>query len=216
MTDQEKEFESIDDLFRRSFENLPVSADPNGWDSPSTQVWTQVQGRIKAPKSGWSAQQLWMISAFAVAVAVALYWAFAARETGLPQPAAKPVLEAPATPAPNNDTAGIQPNKSDQPVKKAQKNLPDPRPVRVNPEKTPTSKRETALPLPDARKRDEKPLLRPEASAPLPGSDVDYHNSTERERAERAKKSLLQPLPAYRKKIDPPLPPAFLQKLRKE
>jgi hypothetical protein len=223
MTDQEKEFESIDDLFRRSFDNLPVSPDPNGWDSPSAQVWTQVQDRIKTPKSEWSAQQLWMISAFAVAVAVALYWAFVAGRTELPKPAetpaAQPALETPATPdAPvpvSGETAGFDIHKRDQPVKKARKTLPGSPAVRFNSGKTQTSDIETALPLPDAPKKDEKQPLRPEASAPLPGSDIDYHNSTEWERAERAKKPLLQPLPAYRKKIDPPPAPEFLQKLRK-
>jgi hypothetical protein len=220
MTDQEKEFESIDDLFRRSFDNLPVSADPNGWDSPSTQVWAQVERRIKTPKSGWSTQQRLMVSAFAVAVAIALYWAFAPDRTEMPKPAETPI-EQPAfetpTPSPaNNDAAGTDTGNSGQTVKSERKASAAPRRVPFNSKKMQSSEGETALPLPDAPKRVEKSVERPEASAPLPGSGTDYHNSTERERAERAKKAPLQPLPAYRKKIEPPLPPESLKKLRKE
>jgi hypothetical protein len=94
MTDPQ-EFRSIDDLFRKTFEGLQESPAPNGWDQPSDKVWEQVKTRIQPPHAGWSTQTIAMIAAFAVVLAVGLYW-FMAR----PEQPATPVVPAPAVTVP--------------------------------------------------------------------------------------------------------------------
>jgi hypothetical protein len=70
------EFQSIDELFRRTFDGLPETPAPNGWDQPSNQVWEQVKTRIKPPRSGWSTQTIVLVSAFAVILALGLFLLF--------------------------------------------------------------------------------------------------------------------------------------------
>lgn len=72
MTEQ-KDFESLDELFRKTFDNLPETPAKSGWDTPSDQVWQHVQKQIKPPQSGWSTQTLTLIAAFAVTLTVGLY-----------------------------------------------------------------------------------------------------------------------------------------------
>jgi hypothetical protein len=36
----------LDDLFRRSFDQLPESPSPNGWDQPSERVWQGIQQQV--------------------------------------------------------------------------------------------------------------------------------------------------------------------------
>lgn len=68
-----KEFESLDELFRKTFDNLPETPAQSGWDAPSERVWQHVQSQIKPPRSGWSAQTISLIAAFAVTLVVGLY-----------------------------------------------------------------------------------------------------------------------------------------------
>ena len=69
-----QEYKSLDDLFRNTFEELPESPSPSGWDVPSPRVWEQVQTRIKPPKSGWTTQSLLLIAGMAVVLLLGLYW----------------------------------------------------------------------------------------------------------------------------------------------
>ncbi|HRI60382.1 MAG TPA: hypothetical protein PK228_11680 [Saprospiraceae bacterium] len=100
MTEQ-KEFESLDELFRKTFDNLPETPAPSGWDTPSEKVWQHVQKQIKPPKSGWSTQTLTLIAAFAVTITVGLYFLLnrpAQPETpaAVPPPATAETTELPA------------------------------------------------------------------------------------------------------------------------
>ena len=72
MTDP-KEFESLDELFRKTFDKLPDTPDPSGWDNPSGRVWQHVQAQIAPSGGGWSLQTVAIIAAFAVALTVGLY-----------------------------------------------------------------------------------------------------------------------------------------------
>jgi len=90
MTEQ-KEFESLDELFKKSFDNLPATPASSGWDSPSERVWQHVQKQIKPPQSGWSTQTLTLIAAFAVTVTVGLYLLL-----NRPESPATPAIETPA------------------------------------------------------------------------------------------------------------------------
>lgn len=97
MTDP-KEFESIDDLFKKSFDNLPDTPAASGWDLPSEKVWQHVQTQIKPPRAGWSTQTIVLIAAFAVTLAIGLYfYAWRTDSTQAP-PATSPVaVETPET-----------------------------------------------------------------------------------------------------------------------
>lgn len=70
---EQKEFESLDELFRKTFDNLPDTPAKSGWDAPSERVWQHVQEQIKPPKSGWSTQTIALLAAFAVTLTVGLY-----------------------------------------------------------------------------------------------------------------------------------------------
>ncbi len=112
MTDP-KEFESLDELFRKTFDQLPQTPSPTGWDSPSEKVWQHVQSQIKPPRAGWSTQTMMLVAAFAVTVAVGVYL-FVSRPTvpaSTETPA--PVLAVPESPAlPTNETAATVPTAS--------------------------------------------------------------------------------------------------------
>lgn len=104
MTEQ-KEFESLDDLFRKTFDNLPETPAKSGWDTPSEQVWQHVQKQIKPPQSGWSTQTLMLIAAFAVTLAVGLYFLLnrpVAPETPTAVPPPAVTAESPEQPASND------------------------------------------------------------------------------------------------------------------
>ncbi|MEI6408108.1 MAG: hypothetical protein WCR52_01885 [Bacteroidota bacterium] len=73
MTDS-KDYRSIDELFKRTFDELPDAPSAGGWDVPSDKVWEHVQTRIQTPKSGWTAQTLALVSAFAVVLLIGLYF----------------------------------------------------------------------------------------------------------------------------------------------
>lgn len=88
MTDQQ-DYRSIDELFKRTFDDLPDTPSSTGWDLPSGKVWEHVQGRIQTPKSGWSSQALTLVSAFAVVLTVGMYLFFGSGEQkqNAPEPA---------------------------------------------------------------------------------------------------------------------------------
>lgn len=75
MTDP-KEFESLDQLFRKTFEELPETPAATGWDTPSERVWQHVQSQIKPPRTGWSTQTIALLAAFAVTLTLGLYLIF--------------------------------------------------------------------------------------------------------------------------------------------
>ncbi|MEQ1746467.1 MAG: hypothetical protein ABMA02_13640 [Saprospiraceae bacterium] len=122
-----QEYKSLDDLFRKTFEDLPDRPAPSGWDTPSPRVWEQVQTKIQPPKAGWTAPSLLLVAGMAVVLLLGLYWALsrpnqpaadtlpavtesptlAAEPTNQNQiavpelTASAPATHSPATPAPN-------------------------------------------------------------------------------------------------------------------
>lgn len=99
-----KEFESLDELFRKTFDNLPETPAQTGWDTPSERVWQHVQSQIKPPRSGWSAQTISLVTAFAVTLAVGLYLILGRTEkpdATVPTPPPAVVAEAAESPAAN-------------------------------------------------------------------------------------------------------------------
>lgn len=105
MTDP-KEFESLDNLFRKTFEKLPETPSKSGWDVPSERVWQHVQSQIKPPRTGWSAQTVTLLAAFAVTLAVGLYLLFARSEKQeSPAPETPAVAVKPEMPVPEKEPA---------------------------------------------------------------------------------------------------------------
>ena len=81
-----KEIHPLDELFRKSFDDLPAAPSTNGWDTPSAQVWEQVQENIKTPRSSW---MQWALGAFGLAVLAIGLWAYL-QSRPQPEPAAQP------------------------------------------------------------------------------------------------------------------------------
>ena len=66
-----QDFESLDELFRKTFDGLPENASPSGWDRHSDRVWQHVQTSIQPPRSGWSTKAITLVSALAVTIDLA-------------------------------------------------------------------------------------------------------------------------------------------------
>ncbi len=99
MTEQQ-DFQSLDELFRNTFNNLPETPAPNGWDMPSEQVWTQVQQAIPVKKpGGWSTLNT-LIVAGAITVAAGLWYVLSRPPAPEIQPAVVPAMEAPVQSSP--------------------------------------------------------------------------------------------------------------------
>ena len=176
MIDPKQEYQSLDELFRKTFDNLPDSPAPSGWDTPSERVWSHVQTNIQAPKTGWTLQAIGLVSAFAVTLAVGLYL-YTVRQVGvqpIPLPPAVSV-EAPTRTEPTAiDPTAVQ---------------PEPMPT-AKPSIKPQSSKPKPAQSPAANSAEENAAAKrsmPKA-APLPGTKPVSPNSTERQRSEGSKK----------------------------
>jgi len=166
MTEPQHEYQSLDELFRKTFDNLPDSPDASGWDAPSDQVWQHVRTQIKPPKTGWSIQSIGLVSAFGVALTLGLYLFFGrpAAEP-LPVPAATTPMEipAPAATPPTEITTPHLPDVSKEvttpPVTPAPANAAKQRPAPAAPNQPDNSTRQ-----------DNTTMQRPTGAVPLPGS----------------------------------------------
>lgn len=185
MTDP-KEFNSLDELFRKTFEDLPDTPAPSGWDTPSPRVWDEVRVRLKPPRSGWSAQALMLVSGLAVVLLLGLYWVLSR-----PEPAAEipPAVETPAaaatTPEPREATTIATPERLDNPVTTPKISVAPTREKRDQVQEN--ARPETpASPAPNSteRHKEEHGRVRPTGSAPLPGSNPASPNTTVRRQAE--------------------------------
>jgi hypothetical protein len=171
MTDP-KDFDTLDELYRKTFDNLPAQPSATGWDTPSEQVWAHVQARIKPPQSGWTASKLGLIAAFAVSLAVGLYLYL--------QPADQPQN----TPAPVETPAAPATTPAEIPAVE----LPEAAPV-IRPAETPANRptaasphvqppRPAAVPSETPREPTETPARPVDGQArPLPGSGDTPFNS---------------------------------------
>lgn len=101
-----QEFNSIDELFRKSFNDLPATPANNGWDTPSDRVWQNINANLQPTSGGWSAGTKWLAAvSISALVLVGAYWAF-----NRPEPAATlPAATLPATPVEQPAVAPTQP-----------------------------------------------------------------------------------------------------------
>ncbi|MBK9336851.1 MAG: hypothetical protein IPM98_09790 [Lewinellaceae bacterium] len=200
--DDPQEYKSLDELFRKTFEELPERPAASGWDVPSPRVWEQVQATIVPPKSGWTTQSLLLLSGLAVVLLLGLYWALSRS----PQPAADQpavAVESKSAPidTPASETAPADPVSTPQhtgapmrPEVSAKPPIASPPAVR-SPENTPNVS-----------------PGRPTGSIPLPGTAL-APNTTIRRQMEELRTAPwaqpLKPLPSILKwkvKTPPPVP----------
>lgn len=193
-----KDFESLDELFRKTFDNLPDTPAKSGWDTPSERVWQHVQAQIKPPKSGWSVQTITLLAALAVVLTVGLYLLFNRSAT----------TETPALPPPSAATTTEQPPASveeqiveKQPVltetKPSAVKILKKKPAMTRPEtasETPLKEEAEAAKTPQADSSAEK-LAKPSGKKPPSPNTTERLKAELAQRAEEAWKTPLQPLP---------------------
>lgn len=198
MTDP-KDFESLDDLFRKTFEKLPETPDKSGWDTPSERVWQHVQSQIKPPRSGWSAQTITLLAAFAVTLTVGLYLLLATPEK----------QESPASETPEVAGTTEMPvtEKESAPEATATPATTDKTPI--IPAKTSKEKREKYARSPEKEGKEirSETLSAENESTKPSGKRTVSPNTTERRKAELARraeaawKTPLEPLPLRQPEI---------------
>lgn len=162
-----QDFDSLDELFRKTFDNLPETPAPSGWDRPSERVWQHVQATVKPPNSGWSAKAISLVSALAVTVAIGLYLFVIRPETPAETstPAEQPtVVTAPNVVTPAETVAAIPAPEKTSVQKQTAAPVIRPR----QPEK----------PAPKASQTQPAASQRPTGSIPLPGSKSAPPNTT--------------------------------------
>jgi hypothetical protein len=185
----EKEFETLDELFRTAFNGLPATPAASGWDRPSERVWQHVQREIKPPKTGWSAQKLGLISAFGVSVAVGLYLLFARPDQPAPSPTspAAPSMEQPvstpqeATPQKTVEEISAEVTPAPTPETPAVRTRPQAPRSEPAAATTPANSTEKQRPADQSATAPAVPRERPNSgSVPLPGSRRVSPNTTEK------------------------------------
>jgi len=203
MTDP-KEFETLDQLFRKTFDDLPDTPAASGWDTPSGRVWQHVQSQIKPPRSGWSAQAITLLAAFAVTLAVGIYL-YLGRANKVTTPATEvPVAtEQPATPvSPKTETTENQTvvaEKNELPAKQARK--------KAVPEENRDAAPGIVPPSPGQAAKPDDGESATQQAAGISAKKPVSPNSTERRKAELARraetawKTPLAPLPPHWPKI---------------
>lgn len=166
-----KESEPLDELFRKTFQDLPPTPTASGWDTPSPRVWQRVQSQIQPVSTGWSLQTWALLTVTALAVAVGLYFAFG-KTRSTPQPLLPTPTEQPtATPNP-----AVSAPMEATPIVPAGKATDKPN-ARVKPSVTgtrPSPAVNHSPPRNDDRNQRQ--------AVPLPGSKPAAPNSTEREK----------------------------------
>lgn len=163
MTEQQAN-SPIDDLFRKTLENLPNTPAESGWDTPSDRVWQHVQANIAQPRSGWGTQSLLLLAAILFTIAGGLYWMFSGPgKTPAVSPSVAPIEQPVLTPAAPTENISSQ-------------NIEAPKPATgSNAVKEPNSK-------PKPRNSTEENQVKPDVQGaqPLPGSKQTLPpNSTE-------------------------------------
>lgn len=217
MADHKQEFHSLDELFRKTFDDLPESPSATGWDRPGDRVWQHVQARIKPGRQGWTNNQILLAAAAAVAIALGLYLAFARPNPNL-APAAPPDTTEQVLTPPKAEIPAVYPEATETaqgaeeinpaPLRPAPRRQAAPRPAT-----TPDNPSTNEPPPPvRANTSDQRPT--PTGSALLPGANPAPPNTTELRRNENAPRSPktgpLTPLPTgLQRRKAPPLPESF-------
>lgn len=218
-----KELHALDELFRKTFEDLPDAASASGWDAPSPQVWEKVQVGIRSGPAPWTGA-LKIGGMFLIASIVALGVYLYTR----PAPQADSPAQTPAVnnasantpdPAPVTTTPGDVAATQDMERREA---APAPRPKRMPaPEHSlPQPERSNSLPTGDDAV-DGTTGIRPDgrtpvSSKPLPGSSPNpVKNTTEKRKNESmlngAWREPLDPLPANNERPKIPAVPETLK-----
>lgn len=163
---ESQDFHPIDELFHKTFDQLPETPAANQWDKPSDRVWDHVQKQITRP--GTPAIGVWIVAALALgALALAAWWFIAQGGRPSPEPAPTPALEqTPAVsqpePAPSQPDLKMAP--SPAPSQAAGKTK------RPKPDNTQT---------PAVNSQGERPG---NVAQPLPGEKPQPRNTDERQR----------------------------------
>ncbi|TNE61236.1 MAG: hypothetical protein EP344_06270, partial [Bacteroidetes bacterium] len=175
--DEPQEFKNLDELFRKTFDELPAAPAATGWDKPSDRVWEQVRATIKTPKSGWNPQSILLVASMAVVLMLGLYWAISQPgQEESPAPAIQPVTEQAEQPATAPDVATITTTgPSPESIAKSNGFIADEQTARPV---TESAQAESLVP----EERGQRIL--PPGSAPLPGTDPASPNTTVRRQLE--------------------------------
>ena len=162
MTEQQAQ-SPIDDLFRKTLENLPDTPAESGWDTPSDRVWQQVQLNIAAPRKGMSTQSIVLLAALVLSLGAGLYWM-------LSKPVPAPLL--PPSVAPVEQPVASP----DTPIESVEK-----QPVTIQKPSTGTNTTAPPSSKPAPQNSSSEPKSKPSLNAaqPLPGSKILPPNSTE-------------------------------------
>lgn len=83
MTDP-KELNAIDKLFRDTFRSLPDSPAPDGWDTPSEQVWMQIRRETGFSSVATGKNSKWMLAALTVGLVVVGMYFFRSAGSDIP------------------------------------------------------------------------------------------------------------------------------------
>lgn len=159
MTEQQAQ-NPIDDLYRKTFENLPPTPSASGWDTPSDQVWEHIKTNIQPARQGWSAQSWAFLAILTIGLAAGMYWILtrqSSRPAEAPPTVVTPVIQeqqapsvsTPASTSDSNQPVDITP-KSSNGVNKAKSTPTSTNELKLKPEVN------TAQPLPGS-----KPTLPP-------------------------------------------------------
>lgn len=193
-------FDAVDELYRRTFEDLPASPAASGWDTPSPRVWDNIRRQMPQTRGGWSLNG-WLIAGSLMLLLGMGIWLW--------MPAAERAVDMPAQEGPQATMPGSAPARSPAvqedipstevllaPVSKAPVSAPSVakspvKPKAVTPVPVDVPVKATALPVQAA------PAQKEEGSQAAPVAPR-YPNNAERRRAEALKKQWdtpLQPLP---------------------
>lgn len=204
-----KNLESIDEIFRKTFSELPETPAANGWDAPSDHVWQQVQTGIQTRHNTWSnTAKIMGLMSISVAVAAGIYFLTLSDspETSAPVSAA-PVVTAPVaatTPAPK---AAPMPVVADKPDRK--KVVMDVAPkAAVN-----TTVIDTKIADQPIKNTVVKPILAPEQPAEKSAVPNVVERRKQVERIKSTWGKWLRTIPAQRKATTVPAVPSELKHL---
>jgi len=225
MTDS-KDYRSIDELFKRTFDDLHDAPSAGGWDVPSGKVWEHVQDRIQTPHSGWSAKTLALVSAFAVVLMIGLYFLVASGSDKQESKAATEAATSTANGSTNTTAAPVAPAVAPvvPPVTHTEtgvveKTTPH---VAATPKTVePTKRFNSENPMSKSVTTPEKPgrnetvnhadaPARSSGALPLPGTKPASPNSTVAKNRANWQKPLIN-LPVLRSKPSVPVAPASLR-----
>jgi hypothetical protein len=154
MTEQQAN-SPIDDLFRKTLENLPDTPAESGWDTPSDRVWQHVQANMTQPSSGWGAKSLVLLAAILITIFGGLYWMFsgpAKNPTVAPSitPIEQPVL-APSAPTEQVGNQNIEAPKTATGSNAVKETSPKPKPRNSTEENQAKPDVQGAQPLPGSK-----------------------------------------------------------------